>query len=126
MSINRLFIIDNVAGKGRGLIANKPIKQGEIILRDPAIEIKENDREYLNKTVMRTHYHFYKTEQTMEYYVCFGPGSLLNHDKVSNVSKCFEQDELGPWLVVSAARDIEPGEELCLTYLDPSFFGLDD
>ena len=55
--------------------------------------------------------------------MCFGPRSLLNHESESNVSKRFETDEL---VVVWAARDIEPGEELCLRYLDPTFFGLAD
>jgi len=61
----------------------------------------------------------------MEFYVCFGPGSLLNHEKSPNLTKRFEQDDLGPWLVVIAARDIQPGEELCLRYVDPELFGLD-
>jgi len=60
----------------------------------------------------------------MEFYICFGSGSLLNHDNEPNVTKRFEHDALGPWLVVTAARDIEAGEELCLRYLDPGFFGL--
>jgi len=120
------FVIGNVPGKGRGLIANKPIRQGATVLRDPAIKLAENDRDYLDKTVMRTHYHFYQTEQSMEFYVCFGPGSLLNHEKSPNLTKRFEQDDLGPWLVVIAARDIQPGEELCLRYVDPGFFGLED
>ena len=120
------FVVGNVPDKGRGLIASKPIKQGTIVLRDPAIKLEEKDREYLDQTVMRTHYHFYRTEQSMEFYVVFGPGSLLNHENQPNLTKRFEQDDLGPWLVVIAARDIQPGEELCLRYVDPGFFGLDN
>ena len=62
-----MFVIGNVAGKGRGLVADKPIQRGTTILRDAAIRLAEGDREQLNKTVMRTHYHFYKTEQAMEF-----------------------------------------------------------
>ena len=45
------FVIGNVLGKGRGLIAIKPIRQGTTVLRDPAIKLDENDRDYLDNSI---------------------------------------------------------------------------
>jgi hypothetical protein len=46
------FIVGNVPGKGRGLIASKAIEQDSINLRDPAIKLVVGDREHINNTVI--------------------------------------------------------------------------
>ena len=73
-------ICRNFNKDGIVLIKDILIEKVSINLRDLATKLETDDREHLNKTVQRTHYHYYKTGDDMGFYAVFGLGSILKHE----------------------------------------------
>jgi len=119
-----MFEITLIPGKGRGLRATRAIPADTVIIHDPATRLRPDDDQRLADTALWEFYYFRETDQGMVYYLCFGPGSLINHADRPNIAKSFEQDEIGEWIVIRALRDIAAGEELCFRYTDPAHFGI--
>uniref|UniRef100_Q3AQH3 Nuclear protein SET n=1 Tax=Chlorobium chlorochromatii (strain CaD3) TaxID=340177 RepID=Q3AQH3_CHLCH len=95
---------------GRGVFALVNFREGDIIERCPALEVRDRDvdGELLN-------YVFYgSTEQHR--LVAMGNGMLFNHDNNPNVAYYREDTPLGAELVLYALRNIRKGEELFYSY----------
>jgi hypothetical protein len=118
------FRLALVPGKGRGLVAVRPIARHEIVTRDLSARLAEGDWDRLDATGLKPFVYFRPVGDRIERYFCFGPGAFVNHSLDPNLEKAFEEDEIGVWIVLRAMRDIDPGEELCIRYTAPAFVGL--
>ena len=105
--------IKDSPGKGRGVFATESISAGEVIELS-YIKILNPVIEHLD-----THcYSFPKWSKTPEYnFLPFGYGIVYNHSDEANSD--WECD--GTIMKIYATRDIEAGEECCITY-NPFFW----
>jgi hypothetical protein len=97
---------------GRGAFALKPIKEGDIVERCPALEVTDRDvgGELVN-------YVFYGSAEDKRL-VVMGYGMLFNHSSQPNVAYYRQESPTGAELVIYALRDIGKGEELFYNYGD--------
>jgi hypothetical protein len=112
----------NIAGKGRGVVATKPIAAGEIVERSPVVPIAIAD----SRCRGLSDYAFAWGEDVPGFEVgkecalALGYISLYNHARPSNVrlERHYADDEMS----IHALRDIAPGEELTIDYDVPLWF----
>lgn len=116
--------IASVQGKGRGVVATKKIKKGEIIEKSPFIILSQIDTEH---TVNSDFLHFYIIElmKFNKTALMLGYGSLYNHSYQPNMEtdpfpEGYEagKDLIQDYITFRALRDIEVGEELTFSYYE--------
>jgi SET domain-containing protein len=111
-----------VGGRGRGVIADEPIRKGELVERSPVLVIPPSDRRAADGTIVFTYVFMWEHDTVEEDLykhegrsaIALGFTSLLNHSYEPNCDFIRHIDDLVIDLV--AARDIEPGEELTIDY----------
>jgi hypothetical protein len=105
--------------KIRGLIATEKILKGRVIERCPAIVFVKNPK-IIEQTIF-DHYVF-DWDETHEA-LALGYGSLCNHSYERNVE--VDYDTEGRYIIFTAIKDIEIGEELFINYNDDSYDPID-
>jgi hypothetical protein len=105
-----------IKGKGRGLVAEKNIKAGEIILTNPVIHLSDVDSMIINQTILKDYVFGGMTDN--DNLLIIGPISLCNH--AGKKRNC--ETYMTPQMAVLKARvDIQKGEELTIDYgYDPT------
>jgi SET domain-containing protein len=100
-----------VKGKGRGVFARRPIREGELIERVPVVVFNNNDVRNGEEWNGLASYCFHWKKGTLA--LALGYGSLYNHSYRPNA----RYDDLGGQIKeFIAIRDIEPGEEITVNY----------
>ena len=114
--------IADFPGRGRGVVADRAIRAGELVERSPVLVIPPQDRAAADATVVFT-YVFMWEHGTIEEdlykhegrsAIALGYTSLLNHSYTPNCEFIRHIDEFAIDLV--ALRDIAEGEELTIDY----------
>ena len=125
-----LFQIANVAGKGRGILATIPFKKGDFVVEyvgDLLTEEEARAREQVHKANPNAGcFMYYFKDQGKKH--CLDAtkethhlGRLLNHSRLKPNCETKVFNYRGtPHLIILAARDIAPGEELLYDYGDLS------
>jgi SET domain-containing protein len=112
----------NISGKGRGVVATKPIAAGELVERSPVVPIAIGDSECpgLRDYAFAWGEDVPGFETGKECAIALGYISLYNHSPSSNVrlERHYALNEMS----VHALRDIAPGEELVIDYDVPLWF----
>lgn len=107
-----------IKGKGRGVVATRPIGKGTLVEQSPVIKMKKADR--LDRSTVLSHYPFEWDEKPYVQAFPLGFAGLLNHSDTPNCK--IETDIEGDVLCIYALRDIAAGEELVWNYgIDPWF-----
>ena len=103
--------VRRVKGKGRGVFARRPIREGEEIERVPVVVVPLDDMKQGDDWTELAGYCFNWGDGTVA--LALGYGSLYNHSYQPNA----RYDDRTPKVkVFSALRDIEPGEEITVNY----------
>jgi uncharacterized protein len=105
--------IGHFAGKGRGVVACRPIREGETIERPPVIVIPASDVAKIRETRLKGYY-FEWGDDYRQGAIALGYGSLYNHSYSPNARYEFGDDE--ECLAFIALRDIAAGEEITINY----------
>lgn len=122
-----------IAGKGRGLLACRPIAAGTVIERAPAVRLPAADRALVDRTALFP-YCFADpagfvpgaTDDDHDGFVAFGGVTFCNHSASPNAVVHWESDDVGVWAALQALRDIAEGEEITLFYTNISEYDADD
>lgn len=117
----KLKIVD-FGPKGRGIIAQEPIKKGELIERSPVLVLPERDRPHTDESILFTYVFMWEKGTTEEDLykrkgrsgVTLGYTSLCNHNPNPNAD--FERRIDEQLLDLYALRDIAEGEEITIDY----------
>ncbi len=98
---------------GTGVFSHKAIRKGEIIEKAPVILIDATENDILKHTAL---YHYYFLVNKPETPVAIGLGysSLYNHSCPSNAGYKIKTGK--SIIIIKAARDIAPGEEITINY----------
>ena len=103
--------IKNVAEKGRGVFAAKPIRKGDIVEAAPVIVIPDEDVDLIDQTAMADYY--FKWGES-HFALVSGYGSLYNFSELPNLS--FEVDLINEVMVYRAIKSIKKDQELTVHY----------
>ncbi len=111
-----------IAGKGRGVIALAPIAAGEVIDEACTLHLDEAQCTAIETTPAGDHYFMHPEDETAGLLV-LGLPSLCNHAEDNNAATAYRHDEALGWvLVLTARRDIRPGEEITRRYACAPWF----
>ena len=102
-----------VRGKGRGVVAGRRFSAGEVVDEAPVVVVPAREWPMLQGTVL-SRYCFEWDESTGSVAVALGRASLFNHSYTPNVAT--EKHVRRRFIVFTARRDIEAGEELTIHY----------
>ena len=114
--------IAEMGRRGRGVVAERRIEQGELVERSPVLVVPHADRAAVDPTVVFTYVFMWEhgtVEEDLYKHqgraaIALGFTSLLNHSYAPNCIFIRHIDDLAIDLV--AARAIEAGEELTIDY----------
>mgnify|MGYP003571215995 CR=1 FL=1 len=125
-----MFRLAYVPGKGRGLLATRPIAAGSRLERAPAVRLGPKDRALLDQTAFFAYYfsdpqHF-GAPGGHDALVAFGQLTFCNHSESPNAVVHWEEDEAGLWAVLEAIADIAEGDEITLFYTNISEYSAAD
>jgi uncharacterized protein len=108
--------IQIVEGMGRGLIAERNIKAGEIILANPVIHLESVDAMVIQQTILEDY--VFGGVTSKDNLLVMGPISLCNHG--GKKRNCDTAMTLS-MAILSARVDIKKGEQLTIDYgYDPA------
>ena len=110
MLYEKLYI-KNVAEKGRGVFAAKPIRKGDIVEAAPVIVIPDEDVDLIDQTAMADYY--FKWGES-HFALVLGYGSLYNFSELPNLS--FEVDLINEVMIYRAIKSIKKDQELTVHY----------
>ncbi len=113
----KIKIID-IKGKGRGVVAIKPIKAGEIIEYSPIIFLSDKEIEFLgneSKFDILKFYYLYQAE-TDKHCIMLGYASLYNHSNNPNAKIDYDINESQNFVFFRALKDIIVDEEIVFDY----------
>ncbi|ACV61693.1 nuclear protein SET [Desulfofarcimen acetoxidans DSM 771] len=102
--------------KGRGVLAGKKFKRGEIIEQAPVIVIPGSELYSIKSTVLNDYYFIWaKDENNLKTgAIALGCGSLYNHSYKPNAT--FNKKHKDLIIEFKALSDIEEGEEITINY----------
>ena len=114
-----LLLVSNTP-KGRGVFASQPIPKGTVVEVSPVLLFSpEEVSNHTSQTVLQ-HYTYYwpnpsspRGAQTQA--IALGLGSMFNHSRLRQ-NVVWSRDIAAETIVYTAHRDIETGEELCISY----------
>ncbi|MEK7631014.1 MAG: SET domain-containing protein [Patescibacteria group bacterium] len=105
--------IQKTKDRGRGIIAERNFKKGDVIEVAPVIVMSAAEKEYIKKTELFNHYFDWGTD-SKKAAICLGLGSIYNHSWTPNAKYVYrEKDEV---LIFTAIKPIKKGEEICTSY----------
>lgn len=119
-----MLYVGTVEGKGRGVFAQRFIRQGEIFERAPVIVLPARECENIERTVLFNYCYGWGEDSAL----ALGLGSLFNHSYEPNAlyTRKFEDQVIE----YTALRNIEPDEEVTINYngdphdLEPMWFAV--
>jgi hypothetical protein len=110
--------VADFAGKGRGLVAGGPLREGELLEAAPVLPLRREELDPQRRGIFS--YPFDWPDPPYAEAIALGMISLLNHSEQPNAD--FEIDIPNRVIRLFAARDIETGEEVTIDYGIPLWF----
>lgn len=110
-----LFVIKD--DKGRGVYAKQKIPSGATIELCEVILLSKTDTEKIHTTALHDYYFIWDVVSGTSA-IALGRGSLYNHSEKPNAE--FLLDHEFELIKFHAIEDIQPGEEVCINYIDRS------
>ncbi|MDX1944850.1 MAG: SET domain-containing protein [Pirellulaceae bacterium] len=100
-------------GKGRGVVACRDFRAGELIERAPVIPIPADELSLLQQTRLGSYY-FEWGNDCRQGAIALGHSSLYNHSYEPNAR--YETREAEDVIEIFALREIRAGEEITINY----------
>ena len=105
-----MLYVRTVEGKGRGVFAQRLIRQGEILEQAPVIVLPTPEGAWIERTILFQYCYSWGDTKAL----ALGLGSLFNHSYHPNTQYRREFDQ--HLIIYTALRDIAPDEELTINY----------
>lgn len=106
--------VGDAGARGRGVFATRAFRTGEVIEVAPVLVFPRALVEPLRGSRLDDYQFWWDDEHNA---IAFGCASLYNHACPATCR--WERDREGALLVISAARDVAPGEQLTINYMGP-------
>jgi SET domain-containing protein len=110
-----IYSVQMVEGMGRGIIAEKDIKRGEVITNCELLVLSPEDTIKVNETDLKW-YTFTFNAETNQDCLVMGDGEIFNHDDDANVLYGLIEFNGRKLMRFQACRDIKRGEQLFIDY----------
>ena len=113
-----------IAGKGIGLIATNIITKGATITKSPLVRLTEEEWKSIEGRAIGEYVYTIIEESQKIHFLCLGDAAFINHSSTPNVSKEIIQNSNPNYVLLRTIDDVNNGEELCISYTNPSYYNL--
>lgn len=113
--MQHIYSVQMIEGMGRGVIAERDIKLGEVITNCEILVLSPEDTLKVNETDLRW-YTFIFDKSTNQDCLVMGDGEIFNHDDNANVLYGLIDWNGRKLMRFQASRDIKKGEQLFIDY----------
>lgn len=113
--MQHIYSVQMIEGMGRGVIAERDIKLGEVITNCEILVLSPEDTLKVNETDLRW-YVFTYDKNTKQDCLVMGDGEIFNHDDNANVLYGLVEWDKRKLMRFQASRDIKKGEQLFIDY----------
>lgn len=113
--MTHIYSVQVIEGMGRGIIAERDIKKGEVITNCELLVLSPADTLAVNATDLKW-YTFVFDKNTKQDCLVMGDGEIFNHDDNANVLYGLIDWNGRKLMRFQAARDIKKGEQLFIDY----------
>jgi SET domain-containing protein len=110
-----IYSVQMIDGMGRGIIAEKDIKRGEVITNCELLVLSPEDTIKINETDLKW-YTFTFNAETNQDCLVMGDGEIFNHDDDANVLYGLIEFNGRKLMRFQASKDIKRGEQLFIDY----------
>jgi SET domain-containing protein len=110
-----IYSVQMIDGMGRGIIAEKDIKRGEVITNCELLVLSPDDTIKVNETDLKW-YTFTFNAETRQDCLVMGDGEIFNHDDDANTLYGLIDFNGRKLMRFQACRDIKRGEQLFIDY----------
>lgn len=110
-----IYSVQMVEGMGRGVIAERDIKLGEVITNCELLVLTKSDTCLVNQTELQYYTFVYDRVNHLDCLV-LGDGEIFNHDYNANTLYGLIDWNGRKLMRFQAARDIKKGEQLFINY----------
>jgi SET domain-containing protein len=110
-----IYSVQMIDGMGRGIIAERDIKRGEVITNCELLVLSPEDTIKVNETDLKW-YTFTFNAETSQDCLVMGDGEIFNHDDDANVLYGLIEFNGRKLMRFQACRDIRRGEQLFIDY----------
>ena len=113
--MQHIYSVQMIEGMGRGVIAERDIKLGEVITNCEILVLSPEDTLKVNETDLKW-YTFVFDKSTKQDCLVMGDGEIFNHDDNANVLYGLIDWNGRKLMRFQASRDIKKGEQLFIDY----------
>ena len=113
--MKHIYSVQMIEGMGRGVIAERDIKLGEVITNCEILVLSPEDTLKVNETDLKW-YVFTYDKNTKQDCLVMGDGEIFNHDDNANVLYGLIDWNGRKLMRFQASRDIKKGEQLFIDY----------
>lgn len=110
-----IYSVQMVEGMGRGIIAERDIKRGEVITNCELLVLSPEDTIKVNETDLKWYVFTFDKNKKQDCLV-MGDGEIFNHDDNANVLYGLIDWNGRKLMRFQACRDIKRGEQLFIDY----------
>jgi len=123
--MDNIYSVQMIEGMGRGVIAERDIKLGEIITNCELLVLNRKDTCKVNETCLEYYTFVYNKEECLDCLV-LGDGEIFNHDDNANTLYGLIDFDGRKLMRFQAARDIKKGEQLFINYAADTQVNVED
>jgi SET domain-containing protein len=110
-----IYSVQMVEGMGRGIIAERDIKRGEVITNCELLVLSSEDTIKVNETDLKWYVFTFDKNKKQDCLV-MGDGEIFNHDDNANTLYGLIDWNNRKLMRFQASRDIKKGEQLFIDY----------
>lgn len=122
---NAIYSVQMVEGMGRGVIAERDIRLGEVITNCELLVLSKPDTYLVNQTELQYYTFVFDAANSLDCLV-LGDGEIFNHSDDANTLYGLIDWDTRKLMRFQAARDIKKGEQLFINYAADSLVNVED
>jgi SET domain-containing protein len=120
-----IYSVQMVEGMGRGVIAERDIKLGEVITNCELLVLSKPDTCLVNQTELQYYTFVFDAANSLDCIV-LGDGEIFNHDDDANTLYGLIDWNGRKLMRFQASRDIKKGEQLFINYAADSLVNVEN
>lgn len=120
-----IYSVQMVEGMGRGVIAERDVKLGEVITNCELLVLSKPDTCLVNQTELQYYTFVFDAANNLDCLV-LGDGEIFNHDANANTLYGLIDWDGRKLMRFQAARDIKKGEQLFIDYAADSLVNVEN
>ncbi len=118
------YKLSAIKDKGFGIIATADIPKGTLVLKSTLIRLTEKDWDAIKGNIIAKYVYTHIEGSRKVHFLCLGDAAFANHSNSPNLAKKIIVKTMPNYVVLTSIDDVKNGDELCISYTNPSYYNL--